>query len=233
MESSKMSGKDLLASIRTANRLTYEYQKRILEFISYFHMKFGLESNQIVGRKLDSDPLQKTSKTPEVYKKEKDANLKILTGMWAWDFVYTNLMEYYMGWTQRNKHKFCLSFVQMTDSGMFESIAPQKSWTALKTYAEVEKSHSYGFFVIECVKTNVKKFDCWWNVDRDGMDKWAKSADDIIEYKENEKSKYLVFRFNMEDITNQESADAVLLRFSDIVKQKMGINLITPIDVEE
>lgn len=230
MESSKMSGKDLLASIRTASRLTYEYQKRILEFISYFQMKFELESNQIAGFKLDSDALSKTRAYSEDYP---DANLRIWTGMWAWDFVYTNLMEYYMGWTQRNKHKFCLSFVQMTDSGMFESIAPQKSWTALKTYAEVEKSHSYGFFVIECVKTNVKKFDCWWNVDRDGMDKWAKSADNIIEYKENEKSKYLVFRFNMEDITNQESADAVLLRFSDIVKQKMGINLITPIDVEE
>ena len=38
----KLAGKELLASIRTANRLAYEYQKRILEFMSYFKMKFRL-----------------------------------------------------------------------------------------------------------------------------------------------------------------------------------------------
>lgn len=227
METSKMSAKDLFASIRMANRLTYEYQKRILEFVSYFQMKFGLEPNQVAGRKLDSDALAKTRAYSEDYS---DANLKIWTSMWAWDFIYTNLMKYYMGWTQRDKHKFCLSFVQMTDSGLYESIDPQKSWTKLRSYAEVEKSHSFGFFVIESAKTNVKKIDFLWDVDRDGMEKWVKSVDDIVEYKENDKSKYLVFRFNMEDITNQQSADAILLRFSDVVKQKTGISLVTTID---
>lgn len=228
MEISKINSKNLFASIRMANRLTYEYQKRILEFVSYFQMKFGLEPNQIAGCKLDSDALSKTRAYSEDYP---DANLRIWTDMWAWDFIYTNLMEYYMGWTQREKHKFCMSFVQMTDSGLYESIEQKKSWTKLKSYAEVEKSHSYGFFVIECVKTNVKKIDFSWNVDRDGMEKWVKSVDDIVEYKENDKSKYMVFRFNMEDITNQQSVDAILLRFSDIVKQKIGINLVATIDI--
>lgn len=60
----KITGKELLAAIRTANRLSYEYQKRILEFISYFKMKFRLDENQIAARKHDSDAFSKTKARP-------------------------------------------------------------------------------------------------------------------------------------------------------------------------
>ena len=227
METTKVSANELLVSIRTANRLTYEYQKRILEFISYFQMKFSLASNQIAAIKRDSNALSKVRTYANDYD---DANLKIFPDMWAWDFVYTNLMEYYLGWTSRDKLEFCLSFIQITDSGMFESTESHKSWTSLDTYSDVNKSHSYGFFVIESKKTRIKNFDPLWNVDRDGMESWVKSAKDIVDHNENEKSKYLVFRFDLADIANQSSADKVLARFSDIVKENMEIELIQPIE---
>ena len=146
--------------------------------------------------------------------------------MWAWDFIYTNLMEYYFGWTKRNKMSFCLSFVQMTDSGYYESTDSKRSWTSLRRYAEVEKSHSYGFFVFECKKNSIKNFDPIWDVNKDIMESWVNSVDDLVVYQENDKSKYLVFRFNMEDIMNQESADVVLSRFSNIVKQRTDIDMV-------
>ena len=99
----KLAGKELLASIRTANRLAYEYQKRILEFMSYFKMKFRLEDNQIAAIKRDSNAFYKTKAYSDDYS---DANLKVWTNMWAWDFIYTNLMEYYCGWTKRIKCLF-------------------------------------------------------------------------------------------------------------------------------
>lgn len=228
MESTKITENNLLTSIRIANRLTYEYQKRILEFLSYFQMRYSLEPNPIGGIKRDSNALSKLRAYSGDYD---DANLKIWTDMWAWDFVYTNLMEYYLGWTKRGKYDFCLSFIQMTDSGVFESTDLQKSWTSLNSFVDVKKSHSYGFFAIECKKTSTKKYDPLWNIDRDGMENWVKSVNDIVAYEENEKSKFLVFRFNMEEIMNQSSADAVLSRFSEIIRQKMEINLITPLDV--
>lgn len=58
------------------------------------------------------------------------------------------------------------------------------------------------------------------------MESWVDSIDDLVVYQENDKSKYLVFRFNMEDIMNQESADVVLSRFSNIVKQKTDIDMV-------
>ena len=58
------------------------------------------------------------------------------------------------------------------------------------------------------------------------MESWVNSIDDLVVYQENDKSKYLVFRFNMEDIMNQESADVVLSRFSNIVKQKTDIDMV-------
>ena len=58
------------------------------------------------------------------------------------------------------------------------------------------------------------------------MESWVNSVDDLVVYQENDKSKYLVFRFNMEDIMNQESADVVLSRFSNIVKQKTDIDMV-------
>ena len=219
----KLAGKELLASIRTANRLVYEYQKRILEFMSYFKMKFRLEDNQIAAIKRDSNAFYKTKAYSDDYS---DANLKVWTNMWAWDFIYTNLMEYYFGWTKRNKMSFCLSFVQMTDSGYYESTDSKRSWTSLRRYAEVEKSHSYGFFVFECKKNSIRNFDSIWDVNKDIMESWVDSIDDLVVYQENDKSKYLVFRFNMEDIMNQESADVVLSRFSNIVKQKTDIDMV-------
>ena len=58
------------------------------------------------------------------------------------------------------------------------------------------------------------------------MESWVDSIDDLVVYQEDDKSKYLVFRFNMEDIMNQESADVVLSRFSNIVKQKTDIDMV-------
>ena len=121
---------------------------------------------------------------------------------------------------------FCLSFVQMTDSGYYESTDSKRSWTSLRRYAEVEKSHSYGFFVFECKKNSIKNFDPIWDVNKDIMESWVDSIDDLVVYQENDKSKYLVFRFNMEDIMNQESADVVLSRFSNIVKQRTDIDMV-------
>ena len=72
----KLAGKELLASIRTANRLAYEYQKRILEFMSYFKMKFRLEDNQIAAIKRDSNAFYKTKAYSDDYS---DANLKVWT----------------------------------------------------------------------------------------------------------------------------------------------------------
>lgn len=218
-----MNGLELFASIRTANRLIYEYQHRVLEFLSYFKMKFRLDDNQIAAVKHDSNAFSNTRAYSGEYG---DANLKVWTDMWAWDYIYTNLMEYYFGWTKRKDMEFCLSFVQMTDTGYYESSVPKRSWTSLDRYAEIQNSHSYGFFVLECHKVNAKNRELQCEVDKDIMETWVKSHDDLVEYNEANGTKYLVFRLNMEDIVNQVSTDIVLFRFSNVVKQKTGIELI-------
>lgn len=223
----KITGKELLAAIRTANRLSYEYQKRILEFISYFKMKFRLDENQIAARKHDSDAFSKTKAHTNDYPK---ANLKVWTNMWPWDYIYTNLMEYYLGWTNRKTMSFCLSFVQMTDTGYYESLDNKRSWTAIHKYADVENSNSYGFFILKCSESKINNIEPTWDVDKKNMEKWVQSTEDLVDYNVVKKSTFLVFRFKIEDIINQKTTNDVLLRFSNIVKQKTKIDLITPIE---
>ena len=71
--------KDALCDVRKAHRIIYAYQKRMMGIVRF------------IGKKLDFPVC-------EGYKWfSNGASKRISSGTWAWDYIYSYLLEYYLG----------------------------------------------------------------------------------------------------------------------------------------
>jgi hypothetical protein len=80
--------------------------------------------------------------------------------MWAWDFLYSYVFEYYLG---EKDGLMSMSIIQVSDTGYFDSHYQQKERTKLDTFENEEESVSKLIFVIE--KKMKPKGAFAWNPD--------------------------------------------------------------------
>ena len=120
--------------------------------LTYF-IKSKLDFPEYGGNKLFSNSIEKKRDTYD--------RLRIWKDMWAWDFLYSYVFEYYFGEISVKNHEIGMSIFQISDTGYFDKDT-NDSQTELATFASEEESISKLIFVAE--KKN-KKNDYAWEGD--------------------------------------------------------------------
>ena len=128
-----------LCDVRKAHRLIYAYQSKMLD-LTYF-IKSKLDFSGFGGNKLFSNTIEK--------KRDAYDRLKIWKDMWAWDFLYSYVFEYYLGNIISEDFQIAMSIIQVSDTGYFDNNNEVNSRIELGTFAEEEKSISKLIFVVE------------------------------------------------------------------------------------
>lgn len=93
--------KEALCDVRKAHRIIYAYQNRMMGIVRF------------IGKKLDFPGC-------EVYKWYSNvAPKRIDSETWAWDFIYSYLLEYYLGVKSSadDSSEYALSVIQYSDTG--------------------------------------------------------------------------------------------------------------------
>ena len=97
-----------LCDIRKAHRMIYSYQQRMLGLAKFISAK--LDFGQVSGVKHFSNDICK----------RRNGYMEVHGNMWAWDFLYSYLFEYYLGEKEiEGGDSIALSVVQYSDTGFF------------------------------------------------------------------------------------------------------------------
>lgn len=219
-------------NIRKAFRLLYQYQHCMQSLVEYVRSKYGFE-DKIVGYKRFSNPIRRTTYCNETY----DANLEI-SGLWAWDYLYSYEFEYFMGLKniKRKVNGICvdktasMSIIQVSDTGFY--LKENALATNIDTFEKVEESKSILIFVCEITDNNTKSnWDCLGFLN-DKIQKLSSCEDDSIwdQYGDNPELGFFAKRYDIEDFCNQLSTDSKLKDFSDLFYNKTKVRLLQDID---
>ncbi len=215
---------NMLADVRRAHRLIFEYQKRMLDLMQLVRNKYDF-LNSPAGKKHFSMPLHNTEKFS---KDNKDANINIFEKMWAWDFIYSYEMEYYFGekTNENNGSKCYMSIFQITDNGFYlkdgfekehERIVPDDLKLKTEKFWDAEKSSSYLIFVAEvCKKDTERKF--FPNVQKPIMELYGKDNDILVN--NNNGCTLVAKRYPVSKFFNHDSSKKCLDDFAETIKSK-------------
>lgn len=143
--------KDAFCEVRKAHRLLYEYQRRMQDLTWFIKNKLGFP--QYEGYKKYSNTIS--------------SHNKITYDMWSWDWIYTYVFEYYLGWQENiDKHNtWRLSVIQISDTGYYKNKEKGSSATNLSSYASPEESESRLLFYLSVAPNSAEEYD----VDVDGV----------------------------------------------------------------
>ena len=139
-----------LCDIRKAHRMIYSYQQRMLGLMKFISAK--LDFAQISGVKHFSN---------DMYKR-RNGYIDVHGNMWAWDFLYSYLFQYYLGEKEiEGGDSIALSVVQYSDTGFFEN-SNNDDRTDIASFAAEEESASKLLFIIE---RKPKGAEWEWNIE--------------------------------------------------------------------
>ena len=208
----------LFADVRTAHRLIFEYQKRVLDLIFYIKGKFNF-SKRIGGYKRFSYPISKIREYSNEYP---EANLNIFNSMWAWDFLYSYMMEFYFGEITKNKHAYCMSIIEISDTGYYSSRQPNKDKQDIQTFANIDDSDTLLIFVFELTVNNEYKF---WDTSCEKINEWILSTNTYFKHG-NKNDAFLIMKVPLRRLINKNGVDIVISEFNNFVKEATGIDLM-------
>lgn len=204
---------DAMCDVRKAHRLIYSYQHRMLDLV-YF-IKSKLDFPLFLAEKRFSD---------DIYKK-RDGYLFVSNTMWAWDFLYSYMFEYYLGEIDLDNGDSCgLSIVQYSDTGFFER--EENSQTDIKSFAEEEESGSKLLFILEM---KPKKGEWIWNTGELAMNKeYASFKHKQTLLKSEKGNMQVLYSFPLDRFLNEKTSLEALEEFVDYCDKKevAKLNLI-------
>lgn len=130
-----------LLDVRRAHRILYAYQKRMLDLVHFIQGKLDMPVKDLCGIKHFSKPIYGRSigHTP----------LNIWPTMWAWDYLYSYLFEYYLGEKEAGDklHNYKLSLIQYSDTGYFDQDGQKRG--RISEFGSEEESSSKLLFFLE------------------------------------------------------------------------------------
>ena len=217
MDNNKIDSlKNALIEVRKAHRLVFSYQERMLSLVNF--IKAHLDGNRLSGVKHFSDPIKK---------KAGSAELTLPPGMWAWDYLYSYLFEYFIyEETLDDDSGIMLSVVQYTDTGFFDSKTDDKLDVA--GFVEPEKSISKLMFIMEHTPKGRKAV--WQNreASRPSIENKkyasAKHKSDVIYPNGEGKTRLLLYSVPLEQFADERSSIEALKGYLSFLK-KEGIEL--------
>ena len=211
----------LFENVRKATRLLYEFQKRMQG--TMFHIKSKLKlspSGRIEVNKL-------YSRAPRQSKDYGETQLQ--DGNWAWDYIYPQAMEYYLGKKKIGNYDFALSAIQLADDGFYIATQNQENANRLltETYADVSVSMSWILFVMEIKDISLEWAKRWG---RDSMDsnltEWMSTKEVVIREIIPSGSNFIVMKFPLQQIISENSIDSTLNIVSDMVLDVIGESIL-------
>lgn len=195
---------EALCNIRRAHRLLHDYQTRMLD-LTYF-IKMKLDMPMFHGVKHFSRTIGGSSKN-------------ISRDMWAWDFLYSYVYEYYLGSKERSDCKYSISLIQYSDTGYFDS-QTRGSRNHLNSFVSDEKSCSKLLIIIE--ETSPKRD---WIIGHSHLEDYvlnkqyasSKHKRDFVEPKQNVKQVF--YSIPLEKLGSEELTLNELQKFIDYCNQ--------------
>lgn len=202
--------------VRNAFRLLYRYQSRILDIVGYIreHTLY----TDMWGRRLFCATIHTRNNCPD-----KDyAKLAVWSDMWAWDFMYNYVFEYYFGQVKIGRKTIEMSVIQVSDDGFYKSISNKPSQTDISTFLQAEELNSY------LVLTAGWK--AWLRDEQEDdydafLHKFLSGSNDSCIYIDDKGYWAITKRYPMQRFSSQKEADKVLADFGKIVKDNTGIEL--------
>lgn len=204
-----MKMEEALCNVRKAYRLVYEYQSRIMDLMVCIQHHMGFPYVQ--GKKLFSDPISP----------HRNTYFDLFTGMWAWDFMYGYMTEYYFGEINaEDGGTYALSVIHYSDTGFFDSKSEEKSKT--ESFISEERSSSKLLFYFEYLPQKAKEWI--WNVSELAEEKsfaTSKHKKTCLEVKPGQKQ--ILYSFDICDFIDEKSTLQALNKFISYCKQN-GFN---------
>jgi len=212
---STMSISQELEEVRKAHRLIHSFQERMLSIIQFIKTK--LDFPEYYGVKHFSNPIK-------IYRQGSHQDyMKIYPNMWAWDFIYSYVFEYYLGEDSfNNGDAFAISIIQYSDTGYFETDNDERNVPL--SFAPIEKSASKLLFIMEIKPKKAKTWE--WNIDELCMTKEyasKKHTKTIIEHPKG--NKQLLYSIPLEEFTNEQSALKALRQYAEFCCENAGFEM--------
>lgn len=219
---------NIFLDVRNAFRLLNRYQSRVLSIVHY--LKEQTSFRDIWGSRRDFfAPIRIGRNLEDDY-----ANIKIVKGMWGWDFLYGYIFEYYFGCCKKDYMQVEMSIFQISDDGYFLSKNEEKHMTNVSSFAPVEKSHSYLVFNFSSHpenkqsiwlsddKSNYKQEPSTW---KDFLTSFLSSEEDSLVVTDGKGCANVLKKYEMQRFVSQESANEVIRDFAALVKKNANIEI--------
>ena len=223
METTSENLSKALLDVRRAHRILYAYQRRMSD-LAYF-IKCKLDMPDFYGFKHFSNPIHGRRKG--------HSRLKIWHDMWAWDYLYSYLFEYYLGEKEADdkQHNYKLSLIQYSDTGYFDKDGQRRC--RISEFGSEDESGSKLLFFLE-----YKPKDSKW-VWKDGSYMERIVLDKEFGRKEHTKTfrstatgvKQILCSFPLERFINMEATLEVLREFRSYC-QEQGIHVFDNLTLE-
>ena len=139
METTSENLSKALLDVRRAHRILYAYQRRMSDLVYFIKCKLGMPD--FYGFKHFSNPIYGRSKG--------HSRLNIWHNMWAWDYLYSYLFEYYLGVqkTSDEAYEYKFSLIQYSDTGYFDQDGQKRG--RISEFGSEEESSSKLLFFLE------------------------------------------------------------------------------------
>ena len=212
-----------LLDVRRAHRILYAYQRRMSD-LAYF-IKCKLDMPDFYGFKHFSNPIHGRRKG--------HSRLKIWHDMWAWDYLYSYLFEYYLGEKEAGDklHNYKLSLIQYSDTGYFDQDG-QKRGRISEFGSEDESSSKLLFFLEYKPKGSKWEWKDGSYMERIVLNKEVgskKHTKGVITI--GVKHKQILYSFPLERFINMEATLEVLREFRSYCKEQ-GIHVFDDLILE-
>lgn len=139
METTTKNLSKALLDVRRAHRILYAYQRRMSDLAYFIKCKLGMPD--FYGFKHFSNPIYGRSKG--------HSRLNIWHNMWAWDYLYSYLFEYYLGAqkTSDEAYEYKFSLIQYSDTGYFDQDGQRRC--RISEFGSEDESGSKLLFFLE------------------------------------------------------------------------------------
>ena len=214
METTTENLSKALLDVRRAHRILYAYQRRMLDLVHFIQSKLDMPVKDLCGIKHFSKPIYGRSigHTP----------LNIWPTMWAWDYLYSYLFEYYLGEKEAGDklHNYKLSLIQYSDTGYFDQDGQKRG--RISEFGSEEESSSKLLFFLE-----YKSKDSEWEwkdgsyMERIVLNKEVGSKEHTKEFRYTSTGvKQILCSFPLERFINMEATLKVLSEFSSYCQEQ-------------
>ncbi|EWC91621.1 hypothetical protein [Porphyromonas catoniae] len=223
METTTENLSNALLDVRRAHRILYAYQRRMSDLAYFIKCKLGMPD--FYGFKHFSNPIYGRSKG--------HSRLNIWHDMWAWDYLYSYLFEYYLGVqkTSDEVYEYKFSLIQYSDTGYFDQDGQRRC--RISEFGSEKESSSKLLFFLE-----YKSKDSEWEwkdgsyMERIVLNKEVGSKEHTKEVRRTTSGgTQILCSFPLERFINMEATLEVLREFRSYCKEQ-GIHVFDDLILE-